>query len=65
MTIPVAAEGRCRLSIDGREVGDLPARVELTIGSHRFRFEWEGGLVKEQRHNIGLSTQRIFEVQPA
>ncbi|MFQ5350652.1 MAG: serine/threonine-protein kinase, partial [Thermoanaerobaculia bacterium] len=30
VTIPVAAEGRCRLSIDGREVGDLPARVELT-----------------------------------
>jgi predicted Ser/Thr protein kinase len=64
VTIPVAAEGRCRLSIDGREVGDLPARVELTIGSHTFRFEWEGGLVKEQRHNIGLSTQRIFEVMP-
>jgi hypothetical protein len=64
VTIPVAAEGRCRLSIDGREVGDLPARVELTIGSHRFRFEWEGGLVKEQPHSIGLSTQRIFEMRP-
>ena len=65
VTIPVAAEGRCRLSIDGREVGDLPARVELTIGFHQFRFEWEGGLVKEERHNIGISTQRIFEVMPS
>ena len=65
VTIPVAAEGRCRLSIDGREVGDLPAQVELTIGSHTFRFEWQGGLVKELRHDIGLSTQRIFEVRPA
>ncbi len=65
VTIPVAAEGRCRLSIDGRDVGDLPAQVELTIGSHTFRFEWQGGLVKERRHDIGLSTQRIFEVRPA
>ena len=65
VTIPVAAEGRCRLSIDGRDVGDLPAQVELTIGSHTFRFEWQGGLVKEMRHDIGLSTQRIFEVRPA
>jgi hypothetical protein len=64
VTIPVAAEGRCRLSIDGRDVGDLPARVELTTGSHLFRFEWDGGPVKEQRHNIGMSTQRIFEVMP-
>ena len=65
VTIPVFAEGRCRLSIDGRDVGDLPTRVELTIGTHRLRFEWEGGLVKEQPYTIGLSTQRIYEVRPA
>jgi serine/threonine-protein kinase len=65
VTIPVAAAGSCRLSIDGRTVGELPAQVELTVGSHTFRFEWEGGLVKERRHNIGLSTQRIFEVKPS
>ncbi len=65
VTIPVAAVGSCRLSIDGRAVGELPAQVELTVGPHTFRFEWEGGLVKERRHNIGLSTQRIFEVKPS
>ena len=65
VTIPVAAQGRCSLSIDGRLVGDLPAEVELTVGLHTFRFEWEGGLVKEQRLNIGRSTQRILEMKPA
>jgi serine/threonine-protein kinase len=64
VTIPVAAEGRCRLSIDGRDVGDLPARFELTIGSHEFRFQWEGGQIRQALYNIGLSTQRIFEVTP-
>ena len=65
VTIPVSAQGRCRLIIDGREVGDLPQRVELTIGPHMFRFEWEGGLSKEVPHTIGLSTERIFEVKPS
>ena len=65
VTIPVAANGRCRLSIDGREVGDLPAEVELSLGSHTFRFEWEGGPATERRYDIGLSTSRIFERMPA
>ena len=65
VTIPVAATGSCRLSIDGREVGDLPAEVTLTLGSHVFRFEWEGGPATERRYDIGLSTPRIFEKMPA
>ena len=65
VSVIVGAEGACRLSINGRAVGDLPERVELTIGRHTLRFEWEDGLVKEQPYDIGLSTQRIFEVRPA
>ncbi len=66
VTITVSVtEGRCRLSIDGREVGDLPDQVELTVGLHTFRFEWEGGPIIERVHNIGRSTERIIEVMPA
>ncbi len=65
VTIPVSSTGSCRLSIDGREVGDLPAEVTLTLGSHTFRFEWEGGPATERRYDIGLSTPRIFERMPA
>jgi hypothetical protein len=64
VTIIVNSDGRCWLSIDDREVGEVPTEVELTTGSHMFRFKWEDGPVIERERIIGKSTKQVREVMP-
>lgn len=60
-----AAPSRCRLRIDGRDAGDLPTEVRVTLGRHEFEFIWQG-LDKSTTltRQITPRTDRIFAAAP-
>ncbi len=55
----------CRVQVDGRDIGYVPAEVELAIGSHDFRFDWENeAKTLTVTRQIGLATRRVFVAAP-
>jgi hypothetical protein len=60
-----ATPGNCKVAIDGRDVGFVPAAIEIVPGAHEFRFEWAGVdkslTVTEE---IGPDTVRVFRAAP-
>ena len=60
-----ATPGNCRIRIDGRDVGYVPAAVSLTVGLHEFEFVWsaldQSLTVTEE---ISPSTRRVFRAAP-
>jgi len=65
-TITVGATpGYCRVSIDGVDIGYVPVTLEVVVGTHEFRFDWERlGQSTEVTRNIRLDTGRVFVAAP-
>lgn len=60
-----ATPSNCKVAIDGRDVGFVPASVEIVPGTHEFRFEW-GGIDKSLTvtEEIRPDTSRVFRAAP-
>ncbi len=59
-----ATPGNCQVKIDGRDVGYVPANVQLVLGSHSFDFAWAGGQTLSVREEIRADTTRVFRAAP-
>ena len=60
-----AYPSNCRVSIGGRDVGWVPTTVDLTIGWHEFRWEWESeGQSIGSRELVRRTTEQIFKEMP-
>lgn len=64
--ITVAANpGYCRVRIDGIDAGYLPVTVQIAVGSHEFRFDWETiGKQLTVTRAIRADTGRVFVAAP-
>lgn len=67
-TVPVnfaAAPSNCRVTIDGKDLGFLPAKVNVVVGTHEFKFEWTNlGKSDTFREHVRQDTVRIFRAAP-
>ncbi len=65
-TVTIAANpSRCRVKIDGRDAGYLPAEVSVSLGTHVFEFDWESlGQSLTLTREISATTDRIFATPP-
>jgi tRNA A-37 threonylcarbamoyl transferase component Bud32 len=59
-----ATPGNCQVKIDGRDVGFVPANVQLAIGTHSFDFAWGGGQTLSVTEEIRPDTTRVFRAAP-
>ena len=60
-----ANPSRCRVKINGMDAGYVPADIRITVGQHRFEFDWEGigeSLLLSRR--ITTRTDRVFATAP-
>ncbi len=65
-SITIAANpSRCKVRIDGRDAGYVPAEVRLTLGPHEFEFDWESlGKSLTLTRSINAQTGRVFATAP-
>jgi serine/threonine-protein kinase len=60
-----ATPSNCKVSIDGRDVGFVPANVDIVPGTHEFRFEWSGmDRSLTTTEEIRSDTSRVFRAAP-
>jgi hypothetical protein len=60
-----ATPSNCKVSIDGRDVGFVPANVDIVPGTHEFRFEWSGmDRSLTTTEEIRPGTSRVFRAAP-
>ncbi|MEZ5332053.1 MAG: serine/threonine-protein kinase [Thermoanaerobaculia bacterium] len=66
VSITVAATpGNCQVAIDGRDVGFVPATVDIVPGSHEFHFVWSGlDKTLTETEEIRPDTTRVFRAAP-
>jgi serine/threonine-protein kinase len=59
-----ATPGNCKIKIDGRDVGFVPASVRLAVGAHSFDFAWAGGQTLSVTEEVRPDTTRVFRAAP-
>jgi serine/threonine protein kinase len=61
-TVKVAASpSRCRVRLDGQDLGFVPLTLDLVLGRHRFEFEWQHlGVTSSFEREVTAETARVF-----
>lgn len=61
-----ATPSNCRVAIDGRDIGFVPATVDIVPGRHEFHFVWDGlDKTLTETEEIRSDTTRVFRAAPA
>jgi len=56
-----ATPSYCRVRIDGRDVGFVPVTLDIAVGAHELRFDWDRlGESQTLQRTVRSDTERIF-----